>query len=236
VVWDHRGQLQEWVADIPFSFTFKGPTDISFGHLEEFETFQNLGFHENANYINFSIHRLRWLGFDASYTRGTNINFFPARNFHPFLAHSDDATLGISLRPSSRLRLDESYVYGRLSLLADARDVDLPRSGAIFDNHLLRTKLNYQFSRALSLRAIVDYNATLPNSSLVDLERSKRLTGDLLLTYLVHPGTAIYLGYTDHRENLTFDPGNLHVPGRTGFPGFSTGRQFFLKVSYLLRF
>ena len=70
----------------------------------------------------------------------------------------------------------------------------------------------------------------------MDLKRSKRLTGQPLLTHLVHPGTAIYPGYTDHRENLTFDPGILHVLGRTGFPGFSTGRQFFLKVSYLLRF
>jgi len=44
------------------------------------------------------------------------------------------------------------------------------------------------------VRAIVDYNATLPNPALVNLERCKRVTGDLLLTYLVHPGTAIYLG------------------------------------------
>ncbi len=236
VIWDHRGQLQEWLVDAPFSFTFKGPTSVSFGHLEQFETFQNIGFHENASYVYFSTQRLKWFGIDGSYTRGTNVNFFPAADLAPFLAKSDDATLGVTLRPTSRMRLDETYLYDRLSTLDNSPVPAAPGSRAIFNNHLLRTKLNYQFTRSLSLRAIVDYNATLPNASLVDLDRSKRLTGDLLLTYLVNPGTAIYVGYTDHRENLAFDPADPQGLRRTGFPGFSTGRQFFVKVSYLFRF
>jgi hypothetical protein len=236
VIWDHRGQLQEWAVDAPFSFTFKGPTSVSFGHLEEFETFQNLGFHENANYLYFSSQRWKWFGIDASLVRGTNINFFSGPGLAPFLANSNDATLGVTLRPTSRLRLDETYLYGRLGTMADTRHVEVPKAAAIFNNHLFRTKVNYQFTRAFSVRAIVDYNATLPNPALVNLERSKRLTGDLLLTYLVHPGTAIYVGYTDHRENLSFDPENPTGLRRTGSPGFPTGRQFFAKVSYLVRF
>ncbi|MBI3667750.1 MAG: hypothetical protein HY236_16225 [Acidobacteria bacterium] len=54
--------------------------------------------------------------------------------------------------------------------------------------------MNYQFTRALSLRAIVDYNGLLPNPSLVRYERAKGLTGDVLLTYLLNPGTALYIG------------------------------------------
>jgi hypothetical protein len=120
--------------------------------------------------------------------------------------------------------------------MAHTRQTELTNPAAIFNNHLFRTKLNHQFTRAFSVRAIVDYNATLPNAALVNLERSKRLTGDLLLTYFVHPGTAIYVGYTDHRENLSFDPDNPAGLRRTGSPGFPTGRQFFAKVSYLVRF
>jgi hypothetical protein len=236
VIWDHRGQLQEWMADIPFSFTFKGPTSLSVGHLEEFETFQNIGFHEKASYINFSTQRLRWLGIDASYSQGTNINFFPAGDVLPFLARSDDASVGIMVRPRSHLRVDETYIYERLGALRGPHEGGAATSGAIFNNHLLRTKVNYQFTRAFSVRAIVDYNATLPNESLVQLDRSKRFTSDVLLTYLVHPGTAIYVGYTDQRENLTFDPGDPQGMRRTGFPGFPTGRQFFVKMSYLFRF
>jgi hypothetical protein len=95
--------------------------------------------------------------------------------------------------------------------------------------------VNYQFTRALSLRGIVDYNAILPNTALVSLERRKHLTADLLLTYLVHPGTAVYIGYTDGYDNLRTDPidGGLRLGGG---PTLSTGRQVFVKSSYLFRF
>jgi hypothetical protein len=46
----------------------------------------------------------------------------------------------------------------------------------------------------------------LPNVTLVSLDKSKRLGADLLLTYLLHPGTALYIGYTNVHENLAFDP------------------------------
>ena len=47
---------------------------------------------------------------------------------------------------------------------------------------------------------------------------------------IVHPGTAVYIGYNSNPSN----PGPTIVPERTGF--VNDGRQFFLKVSYLLRF
>jgi hypothetical protein len=87
-----------------------------------------------------------------------------------------------------------------------------------------------QFTRSLSVRAILDYNAVLPNERLVDLERQKRINLDFLATYMPHPGTAVYIGYGDRYENV--------LPPwfqRVGIPGFSTGRQVFVKVSYLIR-
>ena len=80
---------------------------------------------------------------------------------------------------------------------------------------------------------IVDYNAVLENSALIDLKRQKRITGDALLTYLIHPGTALYVGYTDRLENLGLYNG---VVRPLGFPSTTTARQFFAKVSYLFRF
>ena len=94
--------------------------------------------------------------------------------------------------------------------------------------------MNYQFNRELSLRAIVDYNAVLSNPALVGLDRSKHVTADVLMTYLVNPGTALYIGFTDGYDNLNVDPVLGIRPRRT--PTTSTGRQFFVKTSYLLRF
>ena len=94
--------------------------------------------------------------------------------------------------------------------------------------------MNYQFNRELSLRAIVDYNGVLSNPSLVALDRTKHLTADLLMTYLVHPGTAVYVGYTDGYDNVALDSEGLRY--FTSRPSTSTGRQFFVKTSYLFRF
>ena len=126
----------------------------------------------------------------------------------------------------SRLKLDEVYYFTSLRM----------PTASVFVNHLARSRLSYQFTRALSLRMIVDYNGVLPNPSLVNLTRQKRVTGDVLLTYLIHPGTALYVGYTDRLENLRLFPGAPPAVAAIGFPSTTTARQFFAKVSYLFRF
>lgn len=79
------------------------------------------------------------------------------------------------------------------------------------------------------------YNAVLPNPPLVALERTKRFTGDVPVSYLLNPGTAPYVGYTDNYENLRRAglPPSLQP---SGAPGVATGQQFFVKMSYLFRF
>jgi hypothetical protein len=54
------------------------------------------------------------------------------------------------------------------------------------------------------------------------------------LTYLVHPGTAIYLGYNSDLQNLNVEPnvGVFQTP--RGY--INDSRQFFVKASYLFRF
>ena len=66
------------------------------------------------------------------------------------------------------------------------------------------------------------------------LDQDRRFTADVLLTYLLNPGTAVYVGYTDGYQNVALDP----VDGlrATARPSTSTGRQIFVKTSYLLRF
>ena len=104
----------------------------------------------------------------------------------------------------------------------------------MYDNHLMRTKVNYQFSRALSVRAIVDYDALLANLALLANNPYKNLTGDLLVTYQINPGTAIFCGYTSNYENINRAPFAPYSLGNFGPPNTLTGRQFFVKISYLL--
>jgi hypothetical protein len=235
-LWDHSGQMQEWEFDTPFSFQFKGPTSITVGRLEEFETYQSIGFHENANYIYFSTQKLRWLGIDASFVHGTNINFVPADGVQPFLGKSEDASFGLTIRPWSRMQVQETYLYGRLGTFTGSAMPEQSADESVFNNHLLRTKISYQLTKALSVRGIVDYNAVLPNAALANLGNSRRITTDVLFTYMLNPGTAIYVGYTNQRENFVLDPSAPGGLRRTLVPGLGTGNQFFIKASYLLRF
>ena len=96
-----------------------------------------------------------------------------------------------------------------------------PRPEAVFINHLARSRATYQFTRELSLRLILDYNGVLQNPALISLDRQKRVTGDVLLTYLLHPGTAFYIGYTDRLEALALFPG----PGEPNSLPFHDYRQ-----------
>ena len=161
--------------------------------------------------------------FDLSYATGTRINYTPASGVAPFLANGNDLQAGFTLRPVARLKIDEIYYLTRLRTA----------QASVLVNHLTRTRINYQFTRELSLRVIMDYNAVLENAALIDLTRQKRITGDALLTYLIHPGTALYVGYTDQLGNLGLIDGMVRpIP----FPSTTTARQFFAKISYLFRF
>ena len=105
----------------------------------------------------------------------------------------------------------------------------------IFNNHIVRSKWNWQFNRKLSLRLILQYTATLANPALTSLESTKQFNGDFLITYLVHPGTALYVGYNSDLQNLALDPvAGTITRTRNGY--INDSRQFFVKVSYLFRF
>ena len=74
----------------------------------------------------------------------------------------------------------------------------------------------------------------LPNTGLVNLTNSKIFTGNVLLTYLLSPGTAVYAGYTDQRQNLALLQSMALAP--IGDPSTLTDRQIFLKISYAFHY
>jgi hypothetical protein len=224
--WDHTGQLQDWTVRYPFEVDFKGQSAIFVRRQESMERFAGIEFREYENLITANTSYFKWMDANAFVATGTRPNYYPPEGTAPFLANFRDAQVGLTFRPASGLLLDETYIYSHLGTrTADHR--------TIFDNHIVRSRANYQFTRELSLRAILDYNAVLSDPSLVALDRTKHLTMDLLLTYLTHPGTAIYVGYTDGYDNVQVDPSGI-VPINS--PTTSTGRQFFVKTSYLFRF
>jgi hypothetical protein len=220
---DHHGVQQDWRVNPAFNLQLPRSTFTGGSITEIFERFQNINFRRHDANVFLHSEYFKRATFDFNFSRGTRINYDPAPGLAPFLANGSDLQAGFTLRPVARLKIDEVYYLTRMRTA----------QASVFTNHLTRSRVNYQFTRALSLRMIVDYNAVLENAALIDLQRQKRLTGDALLTYLIHPGTALYVGYTDRLENLGLYNGEVRP---IGFPSTTTARQFFAKVSYLFRF
>ncbi|MGC9972541.1 MAG: DUF5916 domain-containing protein [Bryobacteraceae bacterium] len=232
--WNRRGQTQNWEADLEWDMQFTRLTSFTVMRTEAFELYQGLGFRNNYNTYTFASAWFKWLEAASYYAHGSGVNYYPAAGYRPFPGDWRSGSLDLNLRPTRRLLLEEKYIYGHLRTRPGWQFTPTPT--AVYNNHIVRSKVNYQFSRELSIRAIVDYNGVLPNSSLVALDRTKRLSYDLLFTYLLHPGTALYVGYTDIYENLMFDPSRPPYLQLAGFPNLNTGRQAFVKLSYLFRF
>ena len=229
-LWDHAGTLQDWEVGTEFQVELKGGTELEVEYGESMERFAGVDFRKQERSVRFNTAWLKWLELFAQYERGDEINFFPGPGLAPFVADGTSAEFSITLKPIAPLRIDQTYLFTRL----DAPEEMAP--GVIVDNHITRTRASYQFTRALSLRAIVDYSAVLPDRALVDLDREKRFSADVLVTYLVNPWTAIYVGYTDGYGNLEIDPLSRDRVRQTASPFHSIGRQVFVKTSYLLRF
>jgi hypothetical protein len=236
VNWNRLGRVQDWSVRPYFNLGLRRATNVQIWRSESFELFHNAGFRKNSAGLSMNTQWYKWLALYADCSRGKGVDYYPGSGLPPFLARSTSASVALTLRASPRLRFDESYYYSRLGAQREWLPNPGLTPGAIFNNHILRSKVNYQFSRELSLRAIFDYNGVLPNSKLISLENTRRAGIDLLLTYLLHPGVAVYAGYSNTRENLSFDPLLSPALRRTQFPDTTTGRQVFVKLSYLLRY
>ena len=231
--WNREGRSQDREVDLEWDMEFTRLTTFTVSAGQIFELYNGYEFSKWAtNYI-FSSEWLKWLAINAAYSSGSAVNYYPAAGYAPFLGNGQNGNAGITLRPTPRLRLDETYLYGHLQTRPGWQDQP---PVTIYTNHIARSKVNYQLTRALSFRAIVDYNGVLPNSTLVSMDPAKRLGYDFLMTYLVHPGTAFYVGYTDIYQNLLLDPSRPPYLRIAGAPDLNTGRQVFVKLSYLLRF
>ena len=137
-------------------------------------------------------------------------------------------SVGLTWRPTPRARVEQTVLHSRL------RDSSLGRSRAIFATTVARSTAHYQFTRALALRLIADYNAVVPNPSLVRLNDDRKLGADVLLSYQTGPSSAVYVGWASGWQNVS-RAGEGSPVLRTSQPSTETGRRLSVKLSYLMR-
>lgn len=240
-MWDHSGTRLEHQAGFDYTWQFQRQTDAGvYGWIdhEQLRPFDYNALPTNRDYPRQSAGT--W--FDSGYFQhvslgwstyfGTDTNYNPAVG-PPVLAKSNWAKVYARVRPVTRLLIENTYLLNRLR--------DNLTGVSILSNHIIRSKWNYQFTREFSLRLIGQYTSVLSNPLLSSLQRTKQVNADVLFTYLLHPGTAIYVGYNSDLQNidpsLRVDPHDpngdlLRSPNRL----INDSHQIFVKISYLFRF
>ena len=253
--WDHTGLRLDTDYDPLLVIYLKRQTRIVLYPYQElrerlrpqdgYGLLQNQDFHEHFSGVNFYSAPISQFTLGGEYFWGDAVNFVygldpdQPRYAVPYLARFDQAGAVATIHPFTRLKVDNTYLFSRLRTREN--------NDAIFNNHILRSKWNWQFTRELSLRAIFQYSANLtrnlpggPSNTypLTYLPTAKTFNTDVLITYLLHPGTALYVGYNTNLQNL--DRGlaiDRNLGGIRRSPEFmNDGRLFFVKISYLFRF
>ncbi len=242
-----QGRGQTYIYLVPYEEYRERlrPQDFAFLGLA---ASQNQDYHEHESGARFLTGYFPRATIGASYYWGDGVNFVPSGNSvsQALLSRLDTASGTLTFRPLKPLKIENTYLFERLRaneneyLYAQSQAPGVPLGRGIFSNHIVRSKWNWQFTRQLSMRLILQYNSVLANTPgsafapYTYLNTQRQFNTDFLLTYLVHPGTAIYVGYNSDLQNLSVVPGSGVFNTAKGY--LNDSKQVFVKVSYQFRF
>ena len=187
-IWNYDGIHKEiWIRPELF-LGFKGQTQVSLAYLSSAERFQN----------NLFSGIRQW-----ELSTESNFNEFVQGGFYISYGTSIARELWSTIKPLTRLLISPSFLYSYLEHPDNDR--------TLFSGFIFRNRFDYQFTRELFLRLIIQYNRF-----------NDQLVIEPLLTYKINPFSIFYIGSTmDYKK---FENDFSH-----------TSRQFFLKLQYLFR-
>jgi Domain of unknown function (DUF5916) len=241
-LWNHTGELLDWLYQPALNVQFARATSFSLGYTHGRETLDPREFPELARLTPFDIDSVNltwnssawsWISFDGELNSGRGINFVPPPGAPPAPADLLDGRLRVTLKPLTSLIISNTLLYSRLSERGDGAD--------LVKEVILRSQWAWQIRRELSLRLIAQWDESRVDPVRTQLLPRKGFNGDVLVTYLVNPWTAFYLGYNSNYRNLDpeIDPESSPGTFRRRLIGGGSlerdARQFFFKVSYLIR-
>ncbi|CAN5763321.1 DUF5916 domain-containing protein [soil metagenome] len=190
----------------------------------------------NRDYVlSFETPEFKHLSGNAFILWGTDENFFEWSPGRIIISN-----LGVTWRPTGKLRLDGTYALQQVRRVSDGSLVNVA--------HLPRLKMEYQLSRPIFLRLVAEYGHEKQDSlrddtrteapillfdagsgRFVRTSASTRSSfrGDVLFSYQPNPGTVVFVGY----GSTLLDPVDPTAPRAAGLRRAEDG--FFLKMSYL---
>jgi len=217
-LWNQRGEAADARARLDVSADFPRQTRVAIFHEAGEERLRAVDVPTLTATHRFAPHStgataatapFSGLAVTVEYARGAAVNLNPAPGVAPELATSTAVAAALSVRPTPAFTIDTTYLWSQL-----ADDGGL---SAIFSSHLLRSRWNYQITRRFSARLIVSAERLFTDSTRSSLRGTRRLNADVLVTYFVQPGTALYVGLNTERHHLV---------------STADTRQVFVKMSY----
>jgi hypothetical protein len=201
--WNFDGLRKDEWLEPQFWMELKGQNQIWMGYLMSAENFSRIEFK--------GIRRLM-LNFNSNFSDPLRFGFWTAigtsiaRNEDPpVLGEGFDFEFWGTIKPMQQLIFEPLLNYSKLSN---------PNGGPeIFNGYIFRLRTQFQFSRPLFLRLIVQYN-----------EFDDILSVDPLLSYKLNPFSVAFIGSSHNYQDLD---------GKTGFQ--QQDRQFFAKLQYLFQ-
>lgn len=246
-IWDHTGTPLDFYLDPSYSFSFKHRTNFSIwsdlgqdrlrpGDYSELT--DNVEYHSHTTGADFYTSPVPFFAIGLTSYAGQEINYNPKSGDGPSVVGVQSGHVNLELKPAQQLDLLSTYQFDRFSD---------PNTGMVaYDNHQVVARWNLQMNKTWSLNFIGEYLATLPNAAFTSLEPNKDVYSNVLLSYLPHPGTAFYIGYTSDYLNL--DPSlctrltdgrcdqNKPILPRTSSSLLNDQRSLYVKFNYLFRF
>ncbi len=166
----------------------------------ELERYEGINFHKKNFRANFSSEPFSWLSGRIFYSFGDAVKY----DDNPYLGYKTSFGITLTLKPLTNLRLFYDFKSNDFyRVKAGEKDYEI---------NIISQRINYQFSRYLTLRLITDYD-----------DYYKTLYTSILLIYEPLPGTVFYLGVDDSQEK-----------GESGIFQRSS-RYYFIKFSYWWR-
>lgn len=207
VRYDYSGKFKEVYVNSQIQLNFRHQISIfSYFLLMNDEDYGGV-FHRNVRrgYININATPNAFLSFGTNLEIGRYIARFEDP---PFVGFGYNTTVSLTLKPTDRLSLENSYTYAELT--------DKFKGNKLYAGYIFRNKTIYQFSRNLFLRLITQFDSF-----------SGALEIDPLISYKLSPFTIFYAGSTHELTDFT------NSQNRSIF--VQSNRQFFAKLQYLWR-
>ena len=208
--YEFSGKVQDTGYGLGWNAQFTKNIFVNGNVDRDLERYNAVDFHKTRYGGGFGVNTSRKISIGGFTNAGDQIRYVTS----PYLGTGRSGQLFLTVRPQSRLQSELNLTTSSFR--------NLTTNSSEFAIRIYRLLTTYQFTDRLLLRNIIDYNTY-----------DRTLGGNLLLTYRVNSGTALYIGYDDRYKSAVKINSALY-PGDEDYT--RTNRAIFAKLQYLFRY